>query len=79
MLYDRDAGFRRFLGADPANARHLRELCDMRESLDASLVMQPSVAALGAQLAEKLGGDVIAFGGDKTREVSRLGMALVHG
>ena len=50
LIYDRDAGFRRFLGADPDNARRLRQFCDVHESLDDSQVMQPAVEALGAQL-----------------------------
>ncbi len=57
IIYDRDAGFRRFLGADPEQARRLRDVCDLRESFDASLVMQPSVRALGAKLAAQLGAE----------------------
>ena len=55
MLFDHDAGFRRFLGADPVNARRLRALCDVVETFDASLVMQPPMRALGASLATQLG------------------------
>ncbi len=55
LIFDRDAGFRRFLGADPAHARHLRRLCDRQELLDESQVMQPAVRALGSQLAAQLG------------------------
>ncbi|MCY3781868.1 MAG: hypothetical protein OXG78_16255 [Chloroflexi bacterium] len=55
ILYDQDAGFRRFLGADPVNARRLHALCDVRATFEASLVMQPPVAALGARLASQLG------------------------
>ena len=55
LLFDRDAGFRRFLGADPAHARLLRQFCDRQESLDESQVMGPAVAALGLQLGAQLG------------------------
>ena len=55
LIFDRDAGFRRFLGADPGHAGGLRRFCDIHESLDESLVMQPAVEALGAQLAAQLG------------------------
>ena len=55
LIFDRDAGFRRFLGADPAHARRLRRLCDRQESLDESQVMQPAVRSLGSQLAAQLG------------------------
>ena len=54
LIFDRDAGFRRFLGADPEHARRLRAHCDVHEALDESQVMQPPVAALGAQLAAQL-------------------------
>ena len=54
LIFDRDAGFRRFLGADPIHARGLREYCDMRASLDESQVMEPAMTALGAQLAAQL-------------------------
>ncbi len=57
IIYDRDAGFRRFLGADPEHARRLRDVCDLRESFDESLVMQPPVRALGATLAAQLGAE----------------------
>ena len=55
VVYDRDAGFRRFLGADPVHARRLRELCQLHQSFDTSLVMQPAMNALGAQMAAQLG------------------------
>lgn len=55
LIFDRDAGFRRFLGADPAHARGLQQYCDLHETLDASQVMAPRVEALGAQLAAQLG------------------------
>ncbi|MYD09714.1 MAG: hypothetical protein F4X02_06690 [Chloroflexi bacterium] len=54
LIFDRDAGFRRFLGADPHNARRLRRFCDVHEAIDESQVMRPAVAALGAQLAAQL-------------------------
>ena len=55
LLFDRDAGFRRFLGADPTHARRLRQFCDLQESLDESQVMGPAVAALGLQMGAQLG------------------------
>ena len=55
LIFDRDAGFRRFLGADPGQARRLRQLCQLRQSLSQSQVMQPAVAALGGQLGAQLG------------------------
>ena len=61
VIYDRDAGFRRFLGADPEHARRLRNVCDLRQSFDASLVMQPPVRALGAKLAAQLDANLPAM------------------
>lgn len=55
IIYDRDAGFRRFLGADPASARHLRDGCQLEATLDESFVMGAQVKALGADLAAQLG------------------------
>ena len=54
IIFDQDAGFRRFLGADPDHARRLQAYCDVQVSLDESQVMRPAVAALGAQLAARL-------------------------
>ena len=53
VLYDRDAGFRRFLGADPQNARGLIAGCDARLSLDAG-VETGAAQAFGASLAAHL-------------------------
>ena len=55
ILYDRDAGFRRFLGADPDSARRLGERCEVKATLEDSFVMGPEVSALGAALAGQLG------------------------
>ena len=62
IIYDRDAGFRRFLGADPDSARQLRDRCDLRATLDESLVMGAATRALGLELAAQLGAAVEAEG-----------------
>ena len=64
IIFDRDAGFRRFLGADPDHARRLRQACDVHESLDESRVMQPAVAALGRRLSAHLG--LVATSGERS-------------
>ena len=56
VIYDSDAGFRRFLGADPQSARRLREACDTHFALNQSFVMDENIAALGSQLAAQLDG-----------------------
>lgn len=54
LIYDSAAGYRRFLGADPQNARSLRDLCDHHVAFSDSFVMSPDVAALGTALSSQL-------------------------
>lgn len=54
IIYDSDAGFRRFLGADPENARRLRQYCDRALHFGTSQVMSAGVSALSAQLSQHL-------------------------
>jgi hypothetical protein len=54
VLYDDDAGYRRFLGADPVSARGLADLCDSITELTESRVMSPHVSALAADLGAVL-------------------------
>ena len=54
IIYDRDAGFRKFLGADSDHARHLRAACDSHIQLEESHVMSPTVEALSARLVGSL-------------------------
>ncbi|MCY4020552.1 MAG: hypothetical protein OXG39_14170 [Chloroflexi bacterium] len=64
VIYDSDAGFRRFLGADPENARRLQSLCDDEERFADSKVMSDASRALGRALAGQLGaGFVRGLGG----------------
>ncbi|MGD2145232.1 MAG: hypothetical protein PVH41_00890 [Anaerolineae bacterium] len=50
LIYDHEAGYRRFLGADPESGYALRELCDEKVLLDASFVSSPAVHALADHL-----------------------------
>jgi hypothetical protein len=54
LVFDQDAGYRRFLGADPESAYALKEQCDVAIEIPDSLVMTAPVAdlshALGAAL-----------------------------
>ena len=54
LIYDAEAGFRNFLGADPLSAYALKDLCDEGAVLDESFVTSASVQALGEQLGEVL-------------------------
>jgi hypothetical protein len=55
LIYDQDAGYRRFLGADPESAYALRELCDETVVFEESFAASPDLEAFGSRLAEGLG------------------------
>ena len=69
VIYDSDAGFRRFLGADPENARGLKGFCDSRELFAESKVMSDEGRALGRALAGQLGATVDALAEDDPQPV----------
>jgi superfamily I DNA/RNA helicase len=54
LIYDENAGYRRFLGADPDSAVRLDGLCDRHASLSQSFVSTPDVQALEAAFTSKL-------------------------
>ncbi len=54
LVHDWDAGYRRFLGADPGSAHTLVDLCPEKAAFTESLVSSPETRALGAQLAQAL-------------------------
>ncbi len=54
LVYDWDAGYRAFLGADPQTAYELRKRCRRVVWADRSLVPSAELQALGAQLAPRL-------------------------
>ena len=62
IIYDSDAGFRRFLGADPASALRLRDRCQRKATLEETQAMGAEVEALGLQLAAQLSLPVSAAG-----------------
>ena len=51
LIYDREAGYRRFLGADPQSAYTLKELCQEEVAFTESTVTSPDLRAFGTQLA----------------------------
>ena len=51
LIYDREAGYRRFLGADPQNAYTLKQLCQEEIAFSESYVTSPDQRAFGNQLA----------------------------
>lgn len=50
LVYDRDGGFRSYLGADPQGALALADICEQRVTLDVSFVSSAAVQALGSGL-----------------------------
>ena len=54
IVYDQDAGYRRFLGADPHSAYRLKALCDQQAVFSQSLVETPAMQRLGAELTAAL-------------------------
>ncbi len=54
LVYDQDAGYRRFLGADPISAYRLAASCDRRFILSTSYVNSADIAALGGALTGAL-------------------------
>ena len=55
VIYDWEAGYRRFLGADPRGAYRLKTLCNEQVTLTDSFVTSPEVHALEGRLARALG------------------------
>ena len=51
LIYDENAGYRRFLGADPETAWRLSELCPTQASLHDSFVASEDILALSNSLA----------------------------
>ncbi|MFN8387676.1 MAG: hypothetical protein U0V48_16615 [Anaerolineales bacterium] len=72
LIYDEDAGFRYFLGADTQTGFALRELCDEHIQLQESFVMTEGVAELSEGLIEAI---APTFEG-KTKEERGNGSAL---
>jgi hypothetical protein len=54
LIYDREAGYRRFLGADPQNAYTLKKQCQEQVAFTESYVTSPDLQTLGHQLARSL-------------------------
>jgi hypothetical protein len=54
LIYDREAGYRRFLGADPQSAYTLKQWCQAEVAFTESYVTSPDLRALGYQLARSL-------------------------
>jgi hypothetical protein len=76
LIYDADAGYRRFLGADPENAHALGDLCDERVVFTDSFVTSPALRALGNELAHSLNRSARAQ--ERESETSEIPTALAY-
>lgn len=54
VIYDTEAGYRRFLGADPTHGYHLKSTCEKHETLEKSYVTTPDLEAMAKQMAVSL-------------------------
>jgi len=59
LVYDCDAGYRRFLGADPDSAYRLQDLCDQTIVFPDSLVSSPAIQSFNVHLTAALNGEKI--------------------
>jgi hypothetical protein len=65
IVSDDDAGYRTFLGADPAGMPSLAGACEQRIRLASSYIMSPAVAALGPQVARIINPQRARIGGNQ--------------
>src|SRR5512139_4164421 len=75
IVYDTDAGYRSFLGADARSGDSLRSVCDEVVELRESRVMSPAVQSLEARVAHVLADD----DSDLPTRTGDLHTALVYG
>lgn len=57
LIYDQDAGYRRFLGADPQSAYALKGLCRQHLSLTETFVSSPAIQTLASHLSQNINGN----------------------
>jgi hypothetical protein len=80
LVYDWNAGYRRFLGADPESAYRLRDLCAEHVTFTQPLIASPDVDALGLGLGRALGRRVGApTGAEPARSDARAARPAVPG
>lgn len=75
LIYDDDAGYRRFLGADDLSALALREVCDREVALTKTRVMTRSMEALCGEVSKGIAG---LAGTVEPAVRARIRRALVH-
>jgi hypothetical protein len=55
IIFDQDAGYRRFLGADPSSGWNLRRLCSEQINFDETFVTPPNLHTFASFLGKALG------------------------
>jgi len=76
LIYDNDAGYRRFLGADELSALELQERCTIKVALEKSRVMTAPVEALLSELRELMTGEEEASAKPSARLKAQQAIAL---
>ena len=59
FIYDKQAGYRQFLGADAEGALMLADICDEQVNADKSYIISPSLGQFGDALAQVLGRETL--------------------
>jgi len=78
IIYDQDAGYRRFLGADPKSGYALREACSERMAFGESFVTSSAMRALGDRLARGLKHESRDIAREEDAEAARSALAFEH-
>lgn len=74
VIYDSDAGYRRFLGADPIHAYALKSACDQHMTFRDSFVVSPELDTFGTELARSLYRDTAPNPNDSAASLLRAGI-----
>ncbi len=78
LIYDENAGYRRFLGADVDTALALREMCDKQITFDESFVMSEGIEGLADSLSEAIAPTLTPFPSPKMGEGRKLTPVSSH-
>jgi hypothetical protein len=76
VIYDDDAGYRKFLGADAIEALTLKPLCDVTVELQDTRVMSGEMLSLHRELRSALTDTIDASGGRRRKGDARAALAL---
>jgi hypothetical protein len=77
LIYDQDAGYRYFLGADPGGAYQLRQLCQEHTSLSESMVSSADIQVFADSLAQAIDTDFTPLLSSTMKDGSKQGLQKV--